>query len=169
MEFKALGLGRVYEETRLRILWLLLLLIAEGTNMSRLLIFSIRNLVWFCCASNDSSSVHTVGWAHDSRELNEWWNDSRALVVLVEPLSALSSTLHMWWENIGGSRLPVPPTSWPIHVNSTGLQIRVQHWGGWSAHFGDIFDIGGMILRFLFLMTFFFARQAFFSPFVKIQ
>ena len=36
-----------------------------------------------------------------------------------------------------------------------GLQIRVQHWGG-----------GGMILRFLFLMTFFFARQAFFSPFL---
>ena len=42
--------------------------------------------------------------------------------------------------------------------------------GGWSPYFGDLFDIGGMILRFLFLMTFFFARQAFFSPFfVKIQ
>ena len=53
----------------------------------------------------------------------------------------------------------------------SGLQIRVQHWGGGgSPYFGDFFDIGGMILKFLFLMTFFFARQAFFSPFfVKIQ
>ena len=24
-----------------------------------------------------------------------------------------------------------------------GLQIRAQHWGGWSAYFGDFSDIGG--------------------------
>ena len=36
-------------------------------------------------------------------ELNEWWNDSRALFVLVDPVPALSSTFHMWCENIAGA------------------------------------------------------------------
>ena len=62
----------------------------------------------------------------DSRELNEWWNDSRALVVLVDPVPALSSTFHMWCENIGGSLLP--PTDWRSKLiqSSRGLAEEVK-------------------------------------------
>ena len=51
----------------------------------------------------------------------------------------------------------------------SGLQIRVQHWGGGgggSAYFGDFFDTEGMILRFLFLMTFFLLARLFFHHFL---
>ena len=89
-----------------------LLLMAETLKVSPLLILSIRDLAWFCCASSDSRSFQTAGCVQDSNELNEWWNDSRALVFLVYPVPALSSTFHMWCENIGGSRLP--PTACPI-------------------------------------------------------
>ena len=68
----------------------LLLLTAETLKVPPLVILSIPDLVWFCCASSDSRSFQTAGCVQDSRELKEWWNNSRALVV-----PALSSTFHM--------------------------------------------------------------------------
>ena len=80
-----MALARVYWEMRFMIRSFLLLLMAEALKVSPLLILSRGDTVWFCCASRDSRSFQTAGFLQDSRELNEWWNDSRALVVLVDP------------------------------------------------------------------------------------
>ena len=48
----------------------LLLLMAETLKVSPLFIFSIRDLVWFCCAFSDSRSFQTAGCVQDSNELH---------------------------------------------------------------------------------------------------
>ena len=56
-----MALARVYWEMRFMIRSFLLLLMAEALKVSPLLILSIRDLVWFCCASRDSRSFQTAG------------------------------------------------------------------------------------------------------------
>ena len=57
----------------------------------------------------------------------------------------------------------------PILLMS-GLQIHAQHWGGWSAYFGDLLDIGGggMILRFLISGSCYAQSHAFSTNFLQI-
>ena len=62
----------------------LLLLTTETLKVAPLHILSICDLIWFCCASIDSRSFQTAGCVQDSRELNQWWNDSRALFVKIQ-------------------------------------------------------------------------------------
>ena len=47
-----------------------LLLMAQTLKVSPLLILSIRDLVWFCCAYSDSRRFQTAGCVQDSSELN---------------------------------------------------------------------------------------------------
>ena len=74
------------------------------------------------------------------------------LARLFSPFFVKIQLLRGWRSNIGGMYPPTPPRDLQPCLIAR-LQIRVQHWGG-------------KILRFLFLMTFFFARQAFFHHFL---